>query len=297
MNTLGNLLACLALVLSSAHPKAKEAPIDLAKIANAFHFPAKELAVQNVTEEFKKIDGDGVFAAYKVSSKVPFGFYPLLITFAREGTFVTAEFQVMLAAIDPLPDLPLIKGGRGPLGSMKLGENIVAGLSLGEIPIPVTQQPYSGPVLRMALFSAATLRARQMDIRVAMLAPFPGGESLVKVPGGEVYYQMFSSSDEEKENNDSIDAFQAEIRKTFIVSSEIVIQSPLVSNAKELPSGKFVRPPPAAATPVGFSTAANSVPLSTVRTERPTRAWQWLIGILALLGIFVIILKRRKRGA
>lgn len=288
-------------VIASHPPKveAAESPVDLARIAAAFGFPVSELIIQNVLEEDRKVNGNTVLSAYRVSSKTPFAFYPVVITVAQEGTFVTNETKQLLTTLDSAPEGPISKGGRGPLGSLSLGNEMTGGLLIGEIRIPARRQPLDRPEVRMATFSVVNVHGKATDIRVAMLAAFSSGENLVKVPGGESYYQAFATPSGDKNYDEPLAKPQFDLRGTFAALTELVRKSPLVADAKDTSTSTPVvdrtgAPVPTATPDVSLSPTVPVAQSPATAIERKAPVWPWVVGgILALIVIVAVALKRR----
>ncbi len=288
----------LVMALYSSAAKADESPVSLAALAAAFRFPVSELITQNVTEDDRKVNGNAVVSTYQISSKTPFAFYPVLITVAREGTFITNETRQVLNRLDSEPEGLISKGGRGPLGNLPLGDDISGGLLIGEIRVSPTRQPFDRPEMRMAVFSTANIPSKQLDIRIAMLAAFQGGKDLIMVPGGESYYQAFSDPSDDKNYAEPPPRPEFDVRGLFTVLTELVRKSPLVANAKGIDSSaKAAAPttsPPSTATPETSplpTTRVAQTPTPTIESRAPV--WPWGVGIAALAVVSLLFWKRR----
>lgn len=275
-----------------------ESPVDLARTAAAFHFPASELIIEDALTGERKVNGIGVLSAYRIRSKTAFAFYPILITVAKEGTFLTDETKKLLNSVDSIPEGLVAKGGRGPFGTLSLGNDAIGGLMMGDILVPATLPPFDHHEFAAALFSAVRLQSKKIDIRIAVLWAFPHAANLVSVPGGELYYQTFSEPGGDKNYDEPPPQPEFDFRETFTALNELVRKSPLVANARDIgnsaKAANRAETPPRTTTPL--ISGLQTTPVADTpapNAERRAPVWPWAAGIVALIVIVGFVLKRR----
>lgn len=243
------------------------------QIAGILGYPSDRLTTSDLTKESQQRYGADVLAAYKIESSDG-GFAPIIFIAAKKGLILTPEMEAQFkqatqtapaAGVKPtVRRIPLLGdaygyiglGGTGPGGS----EEMVI----------------------------ATLPSKGIDVQVKIVLP---SEELTSVPGGEAYHQLLVEGGER-------------LARQLIECTKLTVAA-----AARLPSpGATPQPqqsvtPPAAtptrSTPVPSATPASSTPAPTIAespvpvVERQAPVWPWVVGILALVVIVAVALKRR----
>jgi len=295
---------CLILICLVANTpvsaQIKNETLDLRKIASAFHFPASELTQRIIANEERKANGEAVISAWEIKSRTPFAFFPVLITIAHEGTFVRAKTREVLASYDKLPVGLVTAGGRGPFGTLSMGEDLFGGVLGGHIDVAATSQPFDVPRVRMATFSAVNIKSKHVDVRIAVLAPFSGGEELVKVPGGEGYYMALSETDDDAGSTAVAAGEALNAKVMFTELNEIVAKSPVITSVgkgstadsvgdnKEAHTGSQTL-----ATMESADMQAGEPASGVVKHSLPIWIWVAVIAALALFGLLAWVKIRR----
>jgi hypothetical protein len=224
-------LIFLGTVFLFARSHAQSTPLDISQIAKAFGFPVSELTIQNTLAEETKLTGGTLLSSYRVTSPTPFSFYPLQITVANERTFLDPKALQIITQADSLPDLPINKGGRGPMGSFSLGEGVSGGIYVGEIKSDPQRASVAGYFKNPAAIAELRIPAKHLDVRIALIHAF-GPDKLVKVVGGEGYYESLYSPSESSGGDGPSPRQSFDVRKVLTTVGKLVAASPLIVDSR-----------------------------------------------------------------
>ena len=260
--------------------RAQNPALDIQQIASVLDFPASELTIENTLAEELKLNTTPVFSSYRVTSRIPFSFYPVQITVAKEGAFLGSEAQKIIATLDALPDLPMEKGGRGPFGSISI-DGASGGSYLGPIKIDLKNASLTGFNKKLSAIAELRIPDKQRDVRIAIIQTF-NPEQLVKVPGGEKYFESLHSPGEDKGDGQPSLKAPFDNKRILTALGRIVVDSPLVSQSLAAASAtnEIDR------LESGTGSAQNtSIPTTAQHPSNPFVWWPWLLGA-AILSVF-----------
>ena len=302
MHSLIKIASCIAFLhLPATDVKAlgaNQPSVVVADIALAFHFPTNELVITDATRDSKLISNNSILHAYKITSKNPFAFYPVLISVAKEGTFVNEGSKLLLRQIDSLPEGPVSSGGRGPLGSLPLSTGINGGIYFGEIAVPPPDEPFELSVSRMAMYSCANIPSKRVDVRVAVLATF-AEDKLVKISGGELYYRMFGTQDQTTGAVEAISVDKS-LRAAF-TSIDRAVYETLPAKNENIADAPTAAPQDAKTTLGMIPSDAGPLRQTDPAAEHiepaksSVRVWGWVLIVIVLFLTTALVWKQRKK--
>lgn len=190
------------IVLAGANSMSgQEVSIDLAAIAKVFQFPANGLLMDDMRSKQDKtyayrmarkgegypdfIEPESIVASKWISGRLPNSFSPLMITIAKQGTFLSAKTQALIDDLEKKkPSDPSVE----QLGRFSLGPSITGVLYPGREWIPSDFTPNLRP--GFGIISEIRDTSRALDIRIAWVWTFFASE-LLPVPGGEAYFAAY----------------------------------------------------------------------------------------------------------
>jgi hypothetical protein len=179
-------------------------PLDVVEIGQTLGYPSSELIVENVTATERRIyslptivehqkrqkppvDPARIISAYRITSRVPSTFFPILVTIAEEGALLSEETRNLIGNLAALPDRPVNKGGRGSLGHLAVDDQGAGGLFVAKVRVPSSTEGMEYPQHDMGTVSEVRFPAKGIDVRIAMIFNF----ELLPMKGGERYYERF----------------------------------------------------------------------------------------------------------
>lgn len=187
------------------------APPDLPIIGESFRFPPDQLiltetlkgerelhAVQTRKEEIKRmpppVRPDNLVAAYQITGTAANTFFPLHLTVAKMGSFLTGDTLALLEKFEEGSVADQKPGGpRSPLGMFSVESASAGGIYLGAIRVPSPFEQDPRPHEKMAIICELRFEKENIDIRIARQLDLGHGEPLVPVAGGEHYFNTFGS--------------------------------------------------------------------------------------------------------
>jgi len=278
-------------------------PPNLQEVGRILGFPSSELIIENVTAKEKEIywiptnrekrSGDGVkmipeklSEVYRITGKTPSSFYPVLISIADEGMFLSKNIQEFLSALASLPDASLAKGGRGPYGPLAIEGKGSGGIYLGKIRVPSRIKEMTEPQEKTAMISELRIPSQKIDIRIAFMAALDEGAVLTSIPGGERYFESFSSREESIETPNYnvsalFEALNSEVLKTANAQNRSTQTESFATKPQNYPS---VTQP---------SRLENEHSDTTVLKPIAPRKWWWAGGVLLVVIALVLVKKCR----
>lgn len=289
-----HLLCFLGAEVANALPSTEE-------LAGILGYPSSEVVVADVTTEERRVlespsarerrslnppmlSANQLVAAYKITARDPETFYPIIVSVAKEGAFLTAEVQKTLTDISASPDRPISKGGRGPLGDLKLEGIREGGIYIGKVKRPSRDAAMLEPQERMAMVSVMRLESEHLEVRIAFMVALEKGTDLKPIEGGQSYFHSFGASAEE------LDGHSVALRDRIARFSSLVLAdvnsptfgthtrtnseggggSPATASGKELPA---------------------TAPFQTARWS----GWIWIVfGVVALFPTLFTLRKKRQ---
>jgi hypothetical protein len=192
----------------AAAPKPAASPVngrlDAQALALIFGYPADQLVITDATEVERQlysiptlptIPPEDIYAAYRITGKTPATFFPLMITIAKQGTYLAEEHTDYMKMLDSLPPAEKAKLKSGDLGPMTIEGLGAGGVRFG----PMRTAPSANsahPLGNSALIAELRMPEQKVDVRIAMSAVHDGkpGANLIKVPGGESYHAHFGQN-------------------------------------------------------------------------------------------------------
>jgi hypothetical protein len=255
-----SLAVCLTLLGVGDSSFGLEVQVDIDAIGRAFRFPADELQVddmmserarffayqtapQRKTDKTDIVNPDDILASKwirgkrsdKDSQQGSSGtFFPIMITIAKQGTFLSAKTQALLDDVEKRKPLdPTMK----PFGRFSLGPSITGGLFAGNEWAPSNFAPNTNPHQRAAIISEIRDSNRGIDVRIACV--FAQFADLMPVPGGEDYYAAFGPKADEAQvgKGPPIDITAVMKALSQLISAEIGQSQPSIStNTNKIPS-------------------------------------------------------------
>jgi hypothetical protein len=183
---------------------------DIGKILG---YPASELIITDVLDQEREIYsrpnmqeyeekknppfGPGnLISCYRITGKTAYSFYPMLVTLAKSGTFVTVDFLKFSQNLSQFKTPLGQTENYSQLGDINFGTEGQGGLVLSEMRVPSKSTATRYPAADMATILAVNVPRLNVDIRIAIMAPMDGkgNAPLVLVLGGERYFGMFNSN-------------------------------------------------------------------------------------------------------
>ncbi len=242
--------------------------LDNTVIGNALGYPHTQLVVTDVTEAERKLytttvegEGDGLRAhiepdrilqSVRITSRIRQTFYPILVTVAKKGTFLSPQFRNLVEMLNAIPADERKKQGMKHLGRFSI-ENVGAGgCVIASIRIPSSVKEMTEPFFGMSVVTELRLENESADIRVAMFLTLDEGGRvpLLKVDGGETYYATFNSTSGFEDSdpasgtktfdwNRGLTVLNLEAQRAFKVASVVPQASsdkaPRISNSRNVP--------------------------------------------------------------
>ena len=276
-------------------------PPDVADLGRVLWYPSSELIVEDVTQKEREIystptnrekrnglsppiDPGKLISVYRITGKVPSSFYPILISVAKEGTFLSKKTQDIIEGLAASLDGPVVKGGRGPFGTFSLGDMGKGGLILGKIRVPSRVKEMTEPQEKTAIISELRLPGQRIDVRIAFMSALDEGSILTERKGGERYFESFASREEATENPryDLPQLFEA-LNKVAISAADADDQRPKTMSApqKSKDDGAPTLKP---------GELTTTLPPSANGTNR---VWLWVTGLIVTLLVLWSLLKHR----
>jgi hypothetical protein len=266
-------------------------------IGTILGYPSSELIVEDVTSSERQVlstptireeragaslpSPDKLLAAYRVTSRNPATFHAILISVAQEGTFMTLEAEAMIEKIAILPDKPTMEGGRGPFGRVSI-EGIGDGaIYPGAMKVP-PRPGWVDPGTSAAAISVLRVPAQGIEIRIAVMLALQEGDELLPTPGGESYFETFSSKSKPV-------PFDALFQR---------LNSAIARNA--LPATSNPPSPPALPSDEKKSEvqekadSLSTAPLEQPRAPKVGHSWYWLLASAVCLIGLVFALRRHQ---
>ncbi len=162
MKTRANNICCiLYMLLAILRVPLRANDIDVRVLANLLGYPKSEMVITDVTAQEKEIysrltlreeqdnlkppvDFSRILASYRITGKPPYSFYPILITIATEGAFLSEEFKDLLDKVSAHPLSERLSSGYGYLGPVDYGDAGKGGIMLHEfrVPSPIKEMTY-----------------------------------------------------------------------------------------------------------------------------------------------------------
>jgi len=149
------------------------------EIARVMGYPPRNITVTAVKDEESKLEKVPLLGAWRIEGKTENSFFPIVVALSDAGSLFTEEIVALNAKVDALPDAPTPRG-RGAFGSFSIGGDTKGGIHLSKHGRSV------------AVVSTLSMPDRGRDVRVSVECPF-GPESLVLIPGGELYLKNMSA--------------------------------------------------------------------------------------------------------
>ena len=257
------------------------------------------------------INTDYLYEACLVTGVNVLSFHPIVITVAKRNTYSYPKVQEIIEVLNGLPELPMSQKGRLPFGNFQLEGAINAELFIEEVRHPST--PLSGretelgekiyypvpdftlgtrgptPETSPSIVSLVQVANSDVDIRIAKYDGFYSSDNLVKIPGGEQYYEMFH---EEEDDYFPIGSpRKAGLQVLFRKLNMNIITSPVIAKYITKPSQdskveNSQKIAPAIQNVPQSSGPSDAITEPPAPNETPIQNDFWLIG----LGVLVILL-------
>jgi len=250
---------------------AKAQIVNPAEFARAFNYPLEKLRVRDVTEATQKQSADVIAAV--VLDSTDNSFAPTTVVVGKQGLLLSDRLRARLTqafeeqskqGTSSITKLQLPNGADGFIGTGAFGPG-------GQEEMAVANIPTHG-----------------VDVQIKVSVPHETPLDVTEAT--QAYHDALT-------NTDGFLAAAMEASVRAVVGRVLQSGPPLKAQA---PPAKAEPPTLASATPVPSTTPAASPQPATpvaetpaVVVERKSPAWPWVVGILALIVIVVLALKRR----
>jgi hypothetical protein len=206
------------------------------------------------------------------------------------------------------PEVSYLQGGRLPFGDFSITEQQKAFLYMRDILLPaepmqydfdppgVTRKMGGWPSLMPATISILQVIDSVVEIKVSMQYTFSVAEELRKVAGGEVYHMNFSDLDSKEALIESNDPSVIILPKLFKALNEVVLDAPALAPYLKKETTPAATPeskaPPLPPTAEKTDSSPQEKPTEVKKPLPKENSWLWLIGLIALLSLVGLVVKR-----
>lgn len=188
----------------------------LSEISKIVGYPADMLEVNDVTSSERKIyslqttverqrgtvapiNPDSILFAYRITSKIPDSFYPILVTITSAGTLISPEggfveprIELFIKGMSKIPEGPLDEGGRGHFGLLDVPGFGHGGIAFGRVRTPSRIMAMESPGYSMGTIGFFTVPEVKLDIRVAIMSVLDNRvQILAPMKNAELYFSYF----------------------------------------------------------------------------------------------------------
>jgi hypothetical protein len=259
----------LAMSLLIASAKAEQPPLSKDELSRKLGYPAERLNVEDLTQKVREKNGASIVSAHRYSGAEN-TFAPITVVVAQEGTLLTEQLQ---RQTDEAIAKATAEGRKTPMSRIKVAGGGHGIATLGGVGPGGSQERW-----------IITLPAQKRDVQMTLT--IPSEEPLEQVPQAEGYYKALTEEG---------------LAERLLLSLNVVASKNLTAVAPPAPPdatpiASIPTPaPPVPNTPPVASSSPTTPVVETpaVPVERKSPVWPWVVGILALIVIVTVALKRR----